>query len=119
MTESSVRRVASIACLGLALLFGLSPAVSQEQAKPWGVQLSGSFSEAEARATYDRVRQMLPEIVPMGPPVLVDGHYGSRGPGRFYRARVGTASRSDADSLCGMIRAAGSSCVVLRMEQRP
>ncbi len=119
MITSSVRRFALVAGAGIALSSWPSPAAAQDEPKAWGVQLSGSFSEAEARATYDRVRRMLPEIVPMGPPVVVDGPYGSRGPGRFYRARVGTASRPDADALCGMIRAGGSSCVVLRMEQRP
>jgi hypothetical protein len=85
----------------------------------WGVQLSGSFSEDQALATYERVRRMLPEVVPMGAPVIVTTPYGNRGPSRFYRARVGAGSRAEADALCGMIREAGGSCAVLRMNQRP
>ena len=84
-------------------------------APEWGVQLAGSFSREQALASFDRVRMMLPSVVPDTPPVIVGGPLGNRGPGPFYRARIRAGTRSAADDLCTMIRSAGGRCVVLPM----
>ena len=81
----------------------------------WGVQLAGAFSREQTLAAFDRIRMMLPSMVPDGPPVIVSGPLGHRRPSPFYRARIPTGSRTAAGKLCGMIRAANGSCVVLPM----
>jgi hypothetical protein len=86
------------------------PAKAEAQ---WGVQLSGSFSEEQARVFYERARKMLPTIIPERPPLVVSAPCGNRGVAPFYRAQVGVSSRSEAISLCIMIRDAGVSCIVL------
>ncbi|KAA2238263.1 SPOR domain-containing protein [Salinarimonas soli] len=84
----------------------------------WGVQLAGGFSEAEARALYERARGMLPGSLPVGPPVIERSSYASRGSAPFYRARIDFASQASAIDLCDRIRKAGGSCIVLRMARR-
>jgi len=81
----------------------------------WGVQLAGGFSEAQALASYARVRARYPEIIGDNPPVVINAPLGHRGPGSFYRVRIPAASRDAARGLCDKIHSAGGVCVVLPM----
>jgi len=47
-------------------------------------------------------------------PMIVQSILRTRGTRPFYQVRIGEATRSDADALCGRIRRVGGPCLVLR-----
>ena len=118
--KARLARVAGLALIASAVSAMPHPARAQadpEAGMAWGVQLAGSFSEAEARALYERAREMLPSSIPVGAPVIERTIYASRGAAPFYRARIDVPSQAQAVALCDRIRQAGGGCVVLRAAQ--
>jgi SPOR domain len=81
--------------------------------RQWSVQLAGSFSREQALASFAGIRSRHRAIVGDAAPVVLDMPYGNRGPGAFYRVRLPSPSRMAAVELCGRLRSAGGSCVVL------
>ena len=80
---------------------------------PWGVQIAGNFSKERALTSYARVRQAHAAILGELRPMVIGTRLRSRGTRAFYRVRLPAPSREAAGQLCGRIRAAGGSCVVL------
>ena len=80
---------------------------------PWGVQLAGNFSKERALASFARARQSYARIVGQMQPMVIGTRLRSRGTRAFYRVRLPASSRGEADQLCGRIRSAGGSCIVL------
>lgn len=88
------------------------PAETPANWAPWGVQLAGSVSEGKALAEYERLRRQFAILRDRAPLVMK-----TRVPGRgtAYRnlVRLAANTRADANRLCGQLRAAGASCMVL------
>jgi hypothetical protein len=82
-------------------------------AAPWGVQLAGNFSKDLALASFRRARTSYASVLGDVRPMIIGTRVRSRGTRPFYRIRVPAQTRAAADALCGRIRAAGGSCIVL------
>jgi hypothetical protein len=80
---------------------------------PWGVQLAGNFSKDLALASFRRARTSYASVLGDVRPMIIGTRVRSRGTRPFYRVRVPAQTRGAADALCGRIRAAGGSCIVL------
>ena len=83
-----------------------------ETIKPWGVEVVGSSTPAQALARYREWRSKYAAIVgEREPHVVIRGILGDMG---AARVRIGADTRVDADKLCAALRAAGTYCDVLR-----
>jgi len=78
---------------------------------PWGVQLAGNWSEGGVLAAYERLRRKFGAVLGERLPLVL---YARRGAGSTFVVRVSEQSRTDADTLCAKLRAAGGACVVVR-----
>lgn len=81
---------------------------------PWGVQLAGNFSKAIALNSFERARSRYQAILGDTQPMIIGTRLRTRGFHAFYRVRVPAQTRVEANALCGRIRSARGSCVVLR-----
>src|SRR5262245_53723113 len=80
--------------------------------KPWGVEVVGALTPAQALARYREWRLKYAAIVgDREPHVVIRGILGNSG---AARVRIGTDTRVDATKLCTALRAAGTYCDVLR-----
>lgn len=93
---------------------GLERRIALGAAKPWGVQLAGSFSRARALAMYARAMKRLGAVIGDRDPSLLRSLNRSRGTRVFYQVRIGAETRRAADDLCNRVRRAGGACFVLR-----
>jgi hypothetical protein len=82
------------------------------EAKPWGVQISGHYSRDIALASYARALSRYESVLAGHDPALLAGN--ARGMRTYYRVRVGTETREEANALCGRLRKIGGACAVLR-----
>lgn len=78
---------------------------------PWGVQLTGNWSEGGVLAAYERLRRKYLAVLGDRLPLVVDGRRGAAAP---YVVRVSEQNRPAADALCARLRKAGGTCVVMR-----
>lgn len=78
---------------------------------PWGVQLTGDWSQARALAHFRALQQRYPALSEREP-VTVRVRFGTRA--HRTLVRVGEQSREAANQLCAKLRAGGGACVVLR-----
>lgn len=79
---------------------------------PWGIEIAGAFSKEEALAEFDRVKQSYADLLGNFEPMIVatcDLHLGTE---LRYSARIGMATREDADALCAKLQATGGACIV-------
>ncbi len=76
----------------------------------WMVQLTSQRSEAQALSAYDGIKGRFSGVLGNKAPSIARADLGDRGV--FYRVRVAAASRSDADKLCGSLKAQGGDCFV-------
>jgi hypothetical protein len=103
----------AVPCRQIAGLFARPPASVAKPADPWGVQLTGSSSDATALATYRQLQEKYASILSGREPHIV--HHGlARGSMGWARVHVGAESRTSAEKLCANLRAAGASCLVQR-----
>jgi SPOR domain len=82
------------------------------QAQPWGIEIATAFSKEEALEEFAHVKQDHADILGSYDPILIeqcDLHIGTR---VQYSARIGAASREDADALCGKLMVSGGACIV-------
>lgn len=83
------------------------------QNKPaWGVQLVGSPSQASALASFQQLQRAYKSLLEARHPLVIQSRVGTNG--FWYRVRVATETRTEADNLCSGLRAAGASCLVQR-----
>ena len=110
-------------CRELATLLRRSPnpfvselekRVSDGVAKPWGVELSASFSRAKALNFYSAAQSRYGTLLAGHDPSILKTQNRNRGMSAFYQIRVGADTRLEANKLCASLRAAGGACMVLR-----
>jgi len=90
-----------------------APANNSPQAQPsWGVQLIGSPSQASALASFQQMQKAYKKLLMARQPLVIQSKVGTSG--SWYRVRVATDSRVEAEKLCFGLRAAGGSCLVQR-----
>jgi hypothetical protein len=78
----------------------------------WGVQLVGSPSQASALASFQQLQRAYRRLLEPRQPLVIQSRVGTNG--FWYRVRVATETRAEADNLCSGLRAAGASCLVQR-----
>jgi hypothetical protein len=88
--------------------------IGESPLAPWGVQLAGNFSKAQALLSYARARMRHTAILSDVVPMVIGTRLRSRGTRAFYRVRVPAASREAAAEICGRLRRQGGACVVLK-----
>jgi soluble lytic murein transglycosylase-like protein len=92
----------------------LEKRVSDGGAKPWGVELSASFSRTKALNFYSAAESRYGALLAGHDPSILRTRNRNRGTGDFYQIRVGADTRLEANKLCASLRAAGGACMVLR-----
>jgi hypothetical protein len=88
--------------------------IREGAARPWGVELSAGFVRDRVLAAYARVEKTYRTILENRDPIIIASRFRSRGTHTFYQARVGTDTRSAANTLCAALHKAGGICLVLR-----
>jgi hypothetical protein len=87
--------------------------ISASQAKPgWGVQLIGGPSQASALASFQQLQRTYKNLLETRKPFVIESKVGTSG--FWYRVRIATDTRSEAEKLCYGLRAAGGTCLVQR-----
>jgi hypothetical protein len=81
---------------------------------PWGLQLTGNWSEAQALAAYRDLQKKFPAILGDRPPLVLRGAMAGRGTAAWYRVRVAETTRERANQLCAKLESAGGRCLVYR-----
>lgn len=87
--------------------------VAEAPLAPWGVQLAGNFSKAQALRTYARASRAYAAAIGDLRPMVIGTRLRSRGLSTYYRVRLPQPTRDAANKLCDRIRALGGGCVVL------
>lgn len=87
--------------------------VGEGIAKPWGVELSASFSRTKALNAYSAAERKYGAILAGHDPHILRTTNHTRGTSDFYQVRVGANTRPEANRLCANLRAAGGACMVL------
>lgn len=80
---------------------------------PWGVQLAGNFSKAQALSSFRRASQAYASLLKDVRPMIIGTRLRYRGSRTFYRVRAPADSRKSAEELCQKIRSLRGSCIVL------
>lgn len=91
-----------------------SPAVEKAPRKPWGVVLSGGFSQSRALQAFQRIKGRYPSLLGKAKPYVARKKNLSMGSRRMVSVMVGTDSRAEADALCGKLQALGGACMVTK-----
>jgi hypothetical protein len=81
---------------------------------PWGLQLTGNWSEARALADYRELQKKFPAILGDRTPLVLRGAMAGRGSAPWYRVRVAESTRERAAELCARLERAGGKCLVFR-----
>jgi soluble lytic murein transglycosylase-like protein len=103
------------ACVDLARRRSLSePILSSADWAPWGVQLSAHYNPSVASRLFTRSIDQLPPSLKDRRALIVRQRGGNFGNRPRYAARIGAQTRTEANELCGQIKAAGVPCTVLR-----
>jgi hypothetical protein len=82
--------------------------------KPWGVVLSGGFSEARALRAFHTIRSRYAALLKNETPLVLRKHNRSMGRRLMVRVMVGRDSRSAAQKLCAELSGLGAACVVAK-----
>ena len=80
--------------------------------KPWGVQVAGHANRSVAVKMFSRVRSAYGSVLGGKDPLVIRSRNSGRQ--RIYAVRIGADSRAEADGLCGRLRQAGGSCIVMK-----
>ncbi len=110
-TEDATDCPTRIAALGTRRL---PPLVKSPTWQPWGVQVAGHHSRAQALAAFERIRKRYSRIVGDRVPMVVADRQRGRGRRPVQAVRLGADSRNAAESLCRKLRSAGAACVVTK-----
>jgi SPOR domain len=78
----------------------------------WGVQLTGSASQATALASFQQLQRTYKSLLGARQPLVIRSKVGTSA--FWYRVRLAFDSRRDAEKLCSSLRAIGGSCLVQR-----
>jgi len=102
-----------VACRRLPVLESAVVAMATIPAKPWGVQVAGSFRRAAAIRQWQRLQGRFPAALGSYEPVVsrVRVTYARRG---IYAVRIGADSRQAGDAICRKVHEVGGACIVMR-----
>ena len=81
---------------------------------PWGLQLTGNWSEAKALSDYKQLQKRFSSVLGDRAPMIIRGRMLGHGSAPWYLIRVAESTRDRAKQLCSRLESAGGSCLVYR-----
>ena len=111
-TEDVVESCRKLAPLVVRAVYETEPLTASGAWRPWGIQVSTSFSKARALSTFARLRQRYPSVLSDSEPFVLPERNLSRGRRYLYMVQIGTDARDAAVKLCASLRARGGACIV-------
>ncbi|HYB05874.1 MAG TPA: transglycosylase SLT domain-containing protein [Methyloceanibacter sp.] len=110
--EDVVTSCRKLAPLVVRAVYETEPLTASGAWRPWGIQLSTSFSKARALSMFARLRQRYASVLSDRDPFVRPERNLSRGRRSLYMVQIGTDSRDDAGKLCAELRSHGGACIV-------
>jgi hypothetical protein len=109
--QDSCRKLAPLV---VRAVYETEPLTASGAWRPWGVQVSTSFSKAKALAQFGRLKRQYTSLLGAREPFVLPERNLSRGRRSLYMVQIGSDSRDDAAKLCASLRSAGGACIVQR-----
>src|SRR5882724_6578669 len=81
---------------------------------PWGLQLTGNWSEAKALSDYKQLQKRFSTVLGDRAPMIIKSRMLGHGSAPWYLIRVAESTRDRAKQLCSRLQSAGGSCLVYR-----
>jgi hypothetical protein len=81
---------------------------------PWGLQLTGNWSEAKALSDYKQLQKRFSSVLGDRAPMVIRSRMLGHGSAPWYLVRVAESTRDRAKQLCSRLESAGGSCLVYR-----
>ena len=81
---------------------------------PWGLQLTGNWSEARALSDYKQLQKRFSSVLGDRAPMIIRGRMLGHGSAPWYLIRVAESTRDRAKQLCSRLESADGSCLVYR-----
>jgi Transglycosylase SLT domain/SPOR domain len=111
-TEDVVESCRKLAPLVVRAVYETEPLTASGAWRPWGIQVSTSFSKARALSMFGRLRQRYTSVLSEREPFVLPERNLSRGRRSLYMVQIGADSRDDAGKLCAELRSRGGACIV-------
>src|SRR6478752_8064454 len=111
-TEDVVESCRKLAPLVVRAVYETEPLTASGAWRPWGIQVSTSFSKARALSTFARLRQRYASVLSNSEPFVLPERNLSRGRRYLYMVQIGADARDEAVKLCTELRARGGACIV-------
>src|SRR6266403_1832079 len=81
---------------------------------PWGLQLTGNWSEAKALSDYKQLQKRYQSVLGDRAPMVIKSRMMGHGSAPWYLVRVAESTRDRAKQLCSRLESIGGSCLVYR-----
>jgi Transglycosylase SLT domain len=102
----------ALAPLVVRAVYETEPLAASGAWRPWGVNVSTSFSKANALDKFGRLKRAHAALLGSREPFILPMRNLSRGRRSMYLVQIGADSRKDASTLCASLRAEGGACIV-------
>jgi hypothetical protein len=109
LTCTELARTASVASLRKA-----ASVETKTDWGPWGLQLTGNWSEAKALSDYKQLQKRFSSVLGDRAPMIIKSRMLGHGSAPWYLIRVAESTRDRAKQLCSRLESAGGSCLVYR-----
>jgi hypothetical protein len=110
--EIVIESCRKLAPLVVRAVYETEPLTASGAWRPWGIQVSTSFSKAKALSHFARLKARYASVLADREPFVVPERNLSRGRRYLYMVQIGADSREDAGTLCAQFRAKGGACIV-------
>jgi hypothetical protein len=110
--EDVVESCRQLAPLVVRAVYETEPLTASGAWRPWGIQVSTSFSKARALSMFARLKQRYASVLSEREPFVRPERNLSRGRRNLYMVQIGADSRDDAGKLCAKLRSRGGACIV-------
>jgi Transglycosylase SLT domain/SPOR domain len=107
--QDSCRKLAPLV---VRAVYETEPLTASGAWRPWGVQVTTSFSKAKALAQFGRLKRQHAAVLGEREPFVQPDRNLSRGRRYLYMVQIGADSRDDAAELCARLRSDGGACIV-------
>jgi Transglycosylase SLT domain/SPOR domain len=111
-TEDVVESCRKLAPLVVRAVYDTEPLTASGAWRPWGVQVSTSFSKAMALSMFGRLRARYASVLSNSEPFVLPERNLSRGRHYLYMVQIGADSRDEAGKICSDLRSHGGACIV-------
>jgi hypothetical protein len=110
--EDVVESCRKLAPLVVRAVYETEPLTASGAWRPWGVQVSTSFSKARALSMFGRLQKRSASVLAEREPFVLPQRNLSRGRRAMYMVQIGADNRADAGKLCAELRSRGGACIV-------